>query len=175
MSKFPTECFKPIVASLVTLAILPILPVVAQSTPPTADSGYRNNGYIGIGSAIGLSGNTTALGTGGVVVLSKVRFSDNLSLHDATIVFGGNPPTSMIILTADFPIRNDAGNTIVSPFIGGGAMLRFDRGISFSPAISGGIDLPISPNFTGTIRLNAGFPSDRNADVGILVGVGIPV
>ena len=155
-----------------SLTIASTLPVVAESVPPTAESGYQNNGYIGIGSAIGLGGNTTALGTGGVAILTKVRFSDNLSLHDATILFGGGAATSMVIVSADFPIRNNAGQTIVSPFIGGGAMLRYDRGLNISPAISGGIDLPISKNFTGTLRLNAGFPTNSQADVGILAGVG---
>ena len=155
-----------------SLTIASVPPVVAESVPPTAESGYQNNGYIGIGSAIGLGGNTTALGTGGVAILTKVRFSDNLSLHDATILFGGGAATSMVIVSADFPIRNNAGQTIVSPFIGGGAMLRYDRGLNISPAISGGIDLPISKNFTGTLRLNAGFPTNSQADVGILAGVG---
>jgi hypothetical protein len=147
-------------------------PVTAQSAPPAEDIGYRNNGYIGIGSAIGLGGNTTALGTGGVAILTKVRFTDNLSLHDATVLFGGGAATSMIIVSADFPIRNDAGKTLLSPFIGGGAMLRYAQGLSISPAISGGIDVPISQNFIGTLRLNAGFPNNRPADVGILVGAG---
>lgn len=145
-------------------------PLVAESAP-SANIGDQNHGYIGIGSGIGLGGNTTALGTGGVAILTKVRFTDHLSLHDATILFGGRAATSMIILSADFPIRNDAGTTIISPFLGGGAMLRYDQGLYISPAISGGIDLPISKNFTGTVRLNAGFPNNRNADVGILAGV----
>jgi hypothetical protein len=146
-------------------------PVIAQSAPPTQKV-TQNNGYIGIGSAIGLGGNTTALGTGGVAILTKVRFTDNLSLHDATVLFGGGAATSMIIVSADFPIRNDAGRTIVSPFIGGGAMLRYAQGLSISPAVSGGIDIPLSKDFTGTLRLNAGFPNNRNADVGLLVGAG---
>lgn len=146
-------------------------PVTAQLAEPTTNV-TQNNGYIGIGSAIGLRGNTTSLGTGGVAILTKVRFSDNLSLHDATVLFGGGAATSMVILTADFPIRNDAGQTIVSPFIGGGAMLRYADGLYISPAISGGIDLPLSKDFTGTVRLNAGFPNNRNADLGILIGAG---
>jgi hypothetical protein len=147
-------------------------PVAAESAPPLTTSGYQNNGYLSIGAGIGLSGNTTALGTGGVAILTKVRFSDHFSLHDATILFGSGSPTSMIIVSADFPIRNGAGQTIVSPFIGGGAMLRYSQGLSISPAISGGIDIPVSPNLTGTVRVNAGFPAHRNADVGILAGVG---
>jgi hypothetical protein len=146
-------------------------PTLAQSAPLTQKV-TQNNGYIGIGSAIGLGGNTTALGTGGVAILTKVRFSDRLSLHDATVLFGSGGATSMIIVSADFPIRNDAGQTVISPFIGGGAMLRFAGGLSISPAVSGGIDLPLSKDFTGTLRLNAGFPNNRAADVGLLIGAG---
>jgi hypothetical protein len=172
MSQYFTRFLKLTLFCLTSFAAVSGSPVTAQSAPPLKDIGYQNNGYIGIGSAIGLGGNTTALGTGGVVILTKVRFTDNLSLHDATVVFGGGAATSMIIISADLPIRNDAGQTIVSPFIGGGAMLRYAEGLYISPAISGGIDVPISQDFTGTVRLNAGFPNNRHADVGILVGAG---
>jgi hypothetical protein len=172
MSPSFTKCLQLTLCGLTSLAISSTSPVAAESVPPPPNIGYQNNGYIGIGSAIGLSGNTTALGTGGVAILTKVRCSDNLSLHDATILFGSGSPTSMIIVSADFPIRNSAGETIFSPFIGGGAMLRYSQGLSISPAISGGIDIPVSPTFTGTVRINAGFPSNQNADVGILAGVG---
>jgi hypothetical protein len=144
-----------------------ISPVAAESVPTS-----NNNGYVGIGGAVGLGGNTTSLGTGGVTILTKVRFSDRLSLHDATVLFGNGAATSMIILTADFPIRNQTGQTIISPFIGGGAMLRYVEGLYVSPAISGGIDIPLSTDLTGTVRLNAGFPTNRSADIGILIGAG---
>jgi hypothetical protein len=172
MFQYSIRCLQLTLCGLTSLTIVSTLPVAAESAPPPENIGNQNHGYIGIGSAIGLGGNTTALGTGGVAILTKVRFSDNFSLHDATILFGGGAATSMIIVSADFPIRNGAGQTIVSPFIGGGAMLRYDRGLNISPAISGGIDLPISTNFTGTVRLNVGFPHNRHADVGILAGVG---
>ncbi|PSB52070.1 hypothetical protein [Chamaesiphon polymorphus] len=172
MSQFFTRFLQLTLCGLTSLAVVNTLPVAAESAPQAENIGYQNNGYIGIGSAIGLGGNTTALGTDGVAILTKVRFSDNFSLHDATILFGGGAATSMIIVSADFPIRNNAGQTIISPFIGGGAMLRYDRGLLISPAISGGVDIPVSQNFTGTVRLNAGFPDNRNADVGILAGVG---
>jgi hypothetical protein len=145
--------------------------VTAQSVPSIPTIRERGS-YIGIGGAIGLEGNSTALGTGGVTILTKVGFSDNLSLHDATIVFGSSAPTSMIVLTADFPIRDNSGQIIVSPFIGAGALLKYSNGISVSPAISGGADLSLSKDFMGTVRLNAGFPTNSNADLGLLVGVG---
>jgi hypothetical protein len=175
MSQFFTKIFSLTLAILTSAVAVNASPIKDPSVPPAPEIGDRNNGYIGIGSAIGLSGNTTALGTGGFAILSKLRFSDNFSLHDATVVFGGGAATSMIIVTADLPILDDSGRTIVSPFIGGGVMLRYAEGLSIAPAISGGIDLPISSDFTGTLRLNAGFPSNRNADVGVLVGVGYNV
>jgi hypothetical protein len=166
--RFITLCL----GGLVSCITFGAAPVKAQSAAISKEVNLQNGGYVGIGSAIGLSGSTTSLGTGGFTILTKVRFSDNLSLHDATVLFGNGVATSMIILTTDFPILNDSGQTIISPFIGGGAMLRYAQGLYISPAISGGIDMPLSKDLTGTIRLNAGFPSNRNADVGILVGAG---
>jgi hypothetical protein len=168
----PSFLIKFLELSLSGLAIcsaLQALPAAAQSAPPSKSP----TSYLGIGSGIGINGNTTSLGTGGgLAILSKVGFTENLSLHDATVLFGNGAATSMIILTADFPIRNQKGETVISPFIGGGAMLRYNEGLFISPAISGGIDIPLSRNFTGTVRINAGFPSDRNADIGILIGAG---
>ena len=171
MSQYFVRHLKLSIYFLVSYIFLKGSSVVAQSNPTIKDIGVPNS-YIGIGSAVGLSGNTTGLGSGGLVILSKLKFSDNLSLHDATIILGNSAATSMIIVSADFPILNDTGKTIISPFIGGGAMLRYDRGLYISPAISAGIDIPISRNLTGTLRLNAGFPSNKNADVGLLVGAG---
>jgi hypothetical protein len=147
------------------------LPAAAQSAPDSLPTTSPTS-YLGLGGAIELNGNTSSLSSGGLTILSKVGFTDNLSLHDATVLFGSGAATSMIILTAEFPIRNSAGQTVVSPFIGGGTMLRYNQGLLISPALSGGLDIPLSRNFTGTLRLNAGFPSDRPADLGILIGAG---
>jgi hypothetical protein len=158
-------------ASLVAHTILHSAPAMAQSALPI-ESFQSPNSYIGIGGAIGLNGNTTSLGSGGLTVVSKLRFTDNISLHDATVIFGREAATSMIILSADFPIRNSEGKTIAAPFIGGGAQLRYADGLFVSPAVSGGVDIPMSDNFTGTVRLNAGFPNNRSADVGLIIGAG---
>jgi hypothetical protein len=129
--------------SLVAHTILNSAPAMAQSALPI-ESFQSPNSYIGIGGVIGVNGNTTSLGSGGLTVVSKLRFTDNISLHDATVLFGREAATSMIILSADFPIRNSEGKTIMSPFIGGGAQLRYAKGLFLSPAISGGIDIPMS-------------------------------
>ena len=145
----------------------------AKAQPDSPIESFQSpNSYIGIGGAIGVNGNTTSLGTGGLTIVSKVKFTDNLSLHDATVLFGQQAATSMIVLTADFPIRNSAGQTIAVPFIGGGTQLRYAEGLFISPAVSAGIDIPMSDNFTSTVRLNAGFPNNRSADVGVIIGAG---
>ncbi len=171
MFRYFVSLFSLSFASLAAHVMLNSAPAIAQSVLPT-ESFQSPNSYIGIGGAIGLNGNTTSLGSGGLTVVSKLRFTDNFSLHDATVLFGREAATSMIILSADFPIRNSAGQTIVAPFIGGGAQLRYADGLFVSPAVSGGVDIPMSSNFTGTVRLNAGFPSNRSADVGLIVGAG---
>ncbi len=158
-------------AGSIAHTMLNAMPAMAQSALPI-ESFQSPNSYIGIGGAIGINGNTTSLGSGGLTVVSKLRFTDNLSLHDATVLFGREAATSMIILSADFPIRNSKGQMIAAPFIGGGAQLRYADGLFVSPAISGGVDIPMSNNFTGTVRLNAGFPSSRSADVGLIIGAG---
>jgi hypothetical protein len=171
MFRYFVSLFSLSFATLVAHSILNSAPAMAQSALPI-ESFQSPNSYIGIGGAIGLNGNTTSLGSGGLTVVSKLRFTDNLSLHDATVLFGREAATSMIILSADFPIRNSEGKTIVAPFIGGGAQLRYADGLFVSPAVSGGVDIPMSNNFTGTVRLNAGFPNNRSADVGLIVGAG---
>jgi hypothetical protein len=171
MFRYFARLFSLSFASLVFVDALGNTPAMAQSVLPI-ESFQSPNSYIGIGGAIGINGNTTSLGSGGITIVSKLRFTDNLSLHDATVLFGREAATSMIILSADFPIRNSEGKTIAAPFIGGGAQLRYADGLFVSPAISGGVDIPMSDNFTGTVRLNAGFPSNRSADLGVIIGAG---
>jgi hypothetical protein len=171
MFRYFVSLFSLSFASLVAYIALNSTPAMAQSALPI-ESFQSPNSYIGIGGAIGVNGNTTSLGSGGLTVVSKLRFTDNLSLHDATVLFGREAATSMIILSADFPIRNSEGRTIAAPFIGGGAQLRYADGLFVSPAVSGGVDIPMSSNFTGTVRLNAGFPNNRSADVGLIIGAG---
>jgi hypothetical protein len=130
-----------------------------------------SRGYIGIGGAIGLSGETTSLSTGGFSILTKTVFSENISLHNSAI-FGSGIYSSTSALTFNLPIRNDAQEIIITPFVGGGVLLRNEDGFRVSPHVTGGIDLPFARNLTGTARLNVGFVSDRPADIGLVLGIG---
>ncbi len=145
--------------------------------PDRAANGRRTSGkfsYIGVGGAIGLSGDddSSALGEGGFALLSKTAFSENLSLHNASIL--GNGGTSVIALTADFPIRNqETGDISIVPFVGGGLAISdlFGDDTDVGFALTGGIDVPLSYRWTATGRVAAAFLDD-NTDVALLLGVG---
>lgn len=138
-----------------------------QKMPPAP------RGYIGLGGTIGLTGNTSSLGTGGFSILSRTVLNDLLSIHANTIVFGSGTASLNDALTLNFPIRDSSTQEIVaSPFIGGGIQLRRDVSTFISPLVVGGVDIPIGKSLTGTVRLQAAFPNTGKTDVGISAGIG---
>ncbi|MFP4103891.1 hypothetical protein [Coleofasciculus sp.] len=150
---------------------------VAAATPEVAQVPGVNplkilgRSYIGVGGNIGLDGEETNLGEGSVVIVSKAGFTDNFSLHNA-VMFGDETTTSLT-LSLNFPIKTPVtGQTIVIPFVGGGVLLQPDNDWEADPLVSGGVDVPIPPQFTGTVRVNVAFPEDDETDVGLVLGVG---
>ncbi|MCL1489134.1 MAG: hypothetical protein M1G31_00045 [Pseudanabaena sp. Salubria-1] len=138
-----------------------------KAEPPSAKS------YIGLGGTIGLSGNNTALGTGGLAILSRNVLNDLLSIHSNNVVFGTAIPSASNALTLNFPIRDSTTQEIVvSPFLGAGIQLRNIDGLYISPLAVGGVDIPLNKSLTGTIRLEAAFPNTGNTDMGVSIGIG---
>ncbi|WP_373546958.1 hypothetical protein [Chamaesiphon sp.] len=138
----------------------------AQSLPSQTLPQQRS--YVGIGGATGLQGTTTSLSSGGFALLSKRVLTENLAIHSANTIFGSSVSASAIALTYNQPI-----DRLFTPFLGGGIMTYYENGVRIVPLITGGVDLSISEQLTGTIRTNVGFVSDRQADVGILFGIGL--
>ncbi len=147
----------------------PAAPVDQQSKPKKRKApGYSN--YIGIGGDIGLSGDKTALGSGGLAIFSKTRITDNLSLHSTNVVFGSRTAISTNALTFGVPIRNQSsGQVIAFPFIGGGVLIK--GSFNINGLVVGGVDVPVSQNLTATTQLHVGFP-DGNTEVGLQFGIG---
>jgi hypothetical protein len=149
----------------------------AEDAPlPTTIPPVPQRSYIGIGPAFGLSGSSTSLSTGGLAVFLKQVLSDNLSIRNSNVVFASRAPSSTLVLTVDFPIRNeDSGDIVFSPFLGGGAAIRNEEGtIYVSPHATVGVDLPLPVGgVTGVLQVDMAFPSNRAADVGLLLGVGL--
>lgn len=150
---------------------------VAAATPEVAQVPVINplkilgRSYIGVGGNIGLDGEETNLGEGSLVIVTKAGFTENFSLHNA--VMFGDETTTTVALSVNFPIKAPVtGQTIVIPFAGGGVLLQPDKDWEADPLVSGGVDIPIPPRFTGTVRVNVVFPEDDETDVGLILGVG---
>jgi hypothetical protein len=147
----------------------------AQPTPPPPEAMPelpKNRGYLGIGGAVGLGGSSTALSTGGLTILSKMPISDSISLHNTAVIFGSSVPSVSVALTYKLPIGNEFQQMMFSPFLGAGVMTHNENGLWASPLVTGGVDLGLSENMTGTIRMNVGFVNGREADVGLIFGIG---
>jgi hypothetical protein len=112
-------------------------------------------------------------GIGGLSLPSKIVFSDNLSIHGNSVVFGSSIPASSYDLTFNLPLVNETSSILFVPFLGGGIMTRNQDGTSISPHLIGGMDIGMSENLTVTVRVEAGFVNGRSADVGLIVGVGL--
>ncbi|MDJ1170048.1 hypothetical protein PMG71_11475 [Roseofilum sp. BLCC_M154] len=126
--------------------------------------------YFGIGGTLGLSDGETALGSGGFSLMSKGALSEYITLHNATSF--GKQTASMFALTGEFPIRNNETQEVVAmPFLGGGTLVTTQDGWRFHGLVVGGIDVPLSRDFMGTLRVNTGFV-DGKTEVGVVLGVG---
>ena len=154
----------------------PTPPAPAQPAAPDPPSPYestRPSNYIGIGPSFGFGGASTALSTGGLAIFSKRVLTDTLSIHTTAAIFGVSVPSVATDLTLDLPVRDEeSGEIVFSPFVGAGIMVWNENSETrISPHLTVGVDLPLL-DFTPTIRLDVGFPADRQADIGLIIGVG---
>ncbi|TBR60351.1 hypothetical protein B4U84_05620 [Westiellopsis prolifica IICB1] len=140
---------------------------VAQTIQPGRAT-RSGSSYIGVGGNIGLTGDTR-LGEGSFAVISKIGLAQNLSARPAALV--GDNTVFLVPLTVDFPQENlEITQVNVAPYIGGGVAISTGRDSTVGALISGGVDVPLSPQITATGGVNVSFIDET--DVGLLVGVG---
>ena len=141
-------------------------PTVAQVVSPGRAT-RSGSSYIGVGGNIGFGGDTT-LSEGAFSVISKIGLTNNLSARPSVLINDG--AVFLIPLTIDFPVGSiDApGRINVAPYFGGGAAVS-TRGRA-GGLLTGGVDVPLSPQFTGNAAVNVGFMD--GTEVGFRVGVG---
>lgn len=142
----------------------------------TADGGRNsaNFNYIGLGGVIGLGGDVSGIGEGGFGTHGKTSFTENFALHTSGIIIGGN--ASVLTLTGNFPIHQNgdpSARIVAIPFVGGGISIKdlFDDDMEVAPALTVGVDVPLSYRWTVTGRFVSGFYED-DTDLGIGLGVG---
>ncbi len=128
--------------------------------------------YIGIGGNIGFGGDS-ALGDTSFAILSKIGLTNNFSVRPS-VLFQDNV-TVLVPVTYDFVSReavevSDDFVITAAPYLGAGVAFSTGDDSNFGFLISGGVDVPLSSNFTATAGLNIGFLD--GTDVGLLVGVG---
>ncbi len=147
------------------------------NTTPSGSSGIlpgratrSGPSYIGIGGNIGLGTGNTAVGEGSFAVFSKLGLSRSFSVRPTILV--SDNPTLLIPLTYDLPpigVPGGAGFS-VAPYLGVGAAISFSDDTSADFLATGGIDVPLSPQFTATAAVNVTAFDDTA--VGLLIGLG---
>ncbi|MBN3922504.1 hypothetical protein [Nostoc sp. NMS4] len=151
--------------------VQPSAPKVAQSDIDLGRATRGGSSYLGIAANIGLSGGDTSLGDGNFAVVSKIGLTNSISVRPSAI-FGDNT-TILLPITYDFNFKSaDAFSEplAIAPYIGVGAAYKTGGDSQFAFLASAGIDVPLTPQFTATAAVNAGFFDQT--DVGLLLGVG---
>ncbi|MEH1819064.1 MAG: hypothetical protein V7L31_08315 [Nostoc sp.] len=145
---------------------------VAQSDIDLGRTTRGGSSYVGVAANIGLSGDgDTSLGDGNFAVVSKIGLTNSISVRPSA-VFGDNT-TILLPITYDFTFKSaDAFSEplAIAPYVGVGAAYKTGDNSKFAFLVSGGIDVPLTPQFTATAAINAGF-FDKT-DVGLLLGIG---
>ena len=124
--------------------------------------------YIGISGNIGLSGDTT-VGNGAFAVISKIGLTDYLSARPSALI----DDDAVFLLPVTFDFSGDEvpnAEFSIAPYLGGGLAISTGRDDTVGALISGGLDVPLSSEFTANAGANVTFIDDT--DVGLLLGVG---
>jgi hypothetical protein len=140
----------------------PSAPTPTPVAPAPSPSTELRKNYLGVGPSFGLSGGDSPLGDTSFVILSRAGLTNRLALN-SDIVIGDGVAVNLAAVT-EFPLGR------VIPFAGGGLIINTRDNWDFRPLLSGGANVPINRNFTGTARLNVGFLEET--DIGLMLGVG---
>ncbi|MCL1467413.1 hypothetical protein [Argonema galeatum] len=141
---------------------------VAQMELAPGRSTRSGSSYIGVGGNLGLTGDT-ALGDTGFAIFSKIGLTRVFSVRPSVVI--GDDTDFIIPVTYDFPIQAEPFERInFAPYVGAGVIISTDAGSNVGFALTGGVDVPISEQFTATAAVTAGFID--TTDLGIMLGIG---
>jgi hypothetical protein len=150
-------------------------PDTTQPASPTEISPGRGtrsgSSYIGVGGNIGIGSGDTALGEGSFAVISKIGLTRQFSVRPSVLFT--DDVTILIPVTFDFSFGEgptDELSFAAAPYLGIGAAISTGDGADVGLLLTGGIDVPLSPQFTATASVNASVTGE--SAVGVLLGVG---
>ncbi|MDF5724439.1 MAG: hypothetical protein PUP91_29060 [Rhizonema sp. PD37] len=145
---------------------------VAQGDIEPGRATRGGSSYVGVAGNIGLSGGSSALGDGNFTIISKIGLTRSISVRPTAVL--GDDTVLLFPITYDFsfkPISDPFSPPLpIAPYVGAGAAIRTGSDSEAAFLLTGGIDVPISPQFTATAAINAAFFDDPS--VGILLGIG---
>ncbi|MGB7440496.1 MAG: hypothetical protein WA919_05460 [Coleofasciculaceae cyanobacterium] len=126
--------------------------------------------YIGAGLNLGLSDGGTPLGDIGFVINSKIGLTSKFSVRPAVII--ADDIMFLVPVTYDFVTRQaDPFEPVrFAPFAGAGIGISTDDDNDVGFLLTGGVDVPLTPEFVANASVNVGFFNDT--DIGIILGVG---
>jgi hypothetical protein len=149
-----------------------IAPRVAQADIDPGRPTRGGRSYIGVAANIGLGGGDSSLGDGNFMVISKIGFTNVLSLRPSAVL--GDNTTILVPVTYDFSFNQVADPFSeplpIAPYVGAGAAIKTGDNSKVGFLISGGVDVPLTNQFTATAAVNAAFFDQT--DLGLTIGVG---
>ncbi|MBW4631887.1 MAG: hypothetical protein KME30_08250 [Iphinoe sp. HA4291-MV1] len=144
---------------------------VAQADIDPGRPTRGGSSYVGIAGNIGLGGDS-ALGDANFMVISKIGLTNAISVRPAAVI--GDNTVILVPVSYDFSFRQlsdpFAEPLPIAPYIGAGAAIETGDDTEVALLLTGGIDVPITPQFTATAAVNAAFFDDT--DIGLSIGVG---
>lgn len=146
-------------------------PRVAQGDIDPGRATRGGSSYIGVAGNIGINGGDSALGDGNFAIISKVGLTRTFSVRPSVIL--GDNTAFLIPVTYDFSFQQTdpfAEQLTIAPYAGAGIALSTGDDNQAAFMLSGGVDVPLTRQFTATAGVNAAFFDQT--DIGILLGVG---
>jgi hypothetical protein len=144
----------------------------APDTTVTPGRATRSgSSYFGVGGNIGIGSGDTALGDGSFAVLSKIGLTRSFSVRPSLLI--SDDVTILLPITYDFRFGEGPTGGLgfsAAPFVGIGPAITTGGGGDVDLLLTGGVDVPISSQFTATASVNATVTG--NPAVGILLGIG---
>jgi hypothetical protein len=145
----------------------------AQTTTEVSPGRVTRSGssYVGVGGNIGIGSGDTQLGQGSFAVLSKIGLLPSVSVRPSVLF--SDDVTILVPVTYDFSFGEGPTGKLgftAAPFVGIGVAISTGDDADVGLLLTGGIDVPLSSQFTATASVNASVTGE--AAVGILLGVG---
>lgn len=123
--------------------------------------------YIGIGGNIGLTG-SSGVGDNAFTAFAKIGLTRVLSVRPQLVL--ADDTDIIIPITYDFPIQAEPFERLnFAPYVGAGVVITTYRDSNVGLVLTGGIDVPITGQFTATGSVTAAFVDTTS--LGLTLGV----